>query len=139
MLQKIYLSLACMDGKEQDFIKKVSDTNWVVPLCPNVNDFEKDLSNYIEQNRYVVALSAGTTAVHLGLLSLGVGVEDEIICQSFTFAVSANPATYLGATPIFVDSKPDTWNISPQLLEKTIVECRVMTGKCPKAITFGSS
>jgi dTDP-4-amino-4,6-dideoxygalactose transaminase len=134
MLQKIYLSLAQMGGREQSFIQEAFDTNWVVPLGPNVNDFEKDLSNYIGQNRYVVALSAGTAAVHLGLLLLGVGAGDEVICQSFTFAASANPVTYLGATPVFVDSESDTWNISPQLLEKAIVDRKVVTGKYPKAI-----
>ena len=134
MNKKIWLSLAHMSGREQDFIKEAFDTNWVVPLGPNVNGFEADLEKYIGQNKHVVALSAGTAALHLALVMLGVKAGDEVICQSFTFAASANPITYLGATPVFVDSERDTWNIDPQLIEKAIVDRKVKTGKYPKAI-----
>lgn len=134
MNKKIWLSLAHMSGREQDFIKEAFDTNWVVPLGPNVNGFEADLEKYIGQNKHVVALSAGTAALHLALIMLGVKAGDEVICQSFTFAASANPITYLGATPVFVDSERDTWNIDPQLLEQAIVDRKVKTGKYPKAI-----
>ena len=134
MNKKIWLSLAHMSGREQDFIKEAFDTNWVVPLGPNVNGFEADLEKYIGQNKHVVALSAGTAALHLALVMLGVKAGDEVICQSFTFAASANPITYLGATPVFVDSECDTWNIDPQLLEQAIVDRKAKTGKYPKAI-----
>ncbi len=134
MNKKIWLSLAHMSGREQDFIKEAFDTNWVVPLGPNVNGFEADLEKYIGQNKHVVALSAGTAALHLALVMLGVKAGDEVICQSFTFAASANPITYLGATPVFVDSERDTWNIDPQLLEQAIVDRKAKTGKYPKAI-----
>lgn len=134
MNKKIWLSLAHMSGREQDFIKEAFDTNWVVPLGPNVNGFEADLEKYIGQNKHVVALSAGTAALHLALIMLGVKAGDEVICQSFTFAASANPITYLGATPVFVDSERDTWNIDPQLLEQAIVDRKAKTGKYPKVI-----
>ena len=123
-----------MSGREQDFIKEAFDTNWVVPLGPNVNGFETDLEQYIGENKHVVALSAGTAALHLALVMLGVKAGDEVICQSFTFAASANPITYLGATPVFIDSECDTWNMDPELLEKAIVDRKVKTGKYPKAI-----
>ena len=134
MNKKIWLSLAHMSGREQDFIKEAFDTNWVVPLGPNVNGFEADLEQYIGENKHVVALSAGTAALHLALIMLGVKAGDEVICQSFTFAASANPITYLGATPVFVDSESDTWNIDPQLLEQAILDRKAKTGKYPKAI-----
>ena len=134
MNKKIWLSLAHMSGREQDFIKEAFDTNWVVPLGPNVNGFEADLEKYIGQNKHVVALSAGTAALHLALVMLGVKAGDEVICQSFTFAASANPITYLGATPVFVDSELDTWNLDPQLLEQAILDRKAATGKYPKAI-----
>ncbi len=134
MTKKIWLSLAHMSGREQDFIKEAFDTNWVVPLGPNVNGFEADLEKYIGENKHVVALSAGTAALHLALVMLGVKAGDEVICQSFTFAASANPITYLGATPVFVDSELDTWNIDPQLLEQAIIDRKEKTGKYPKAI-----
>lgn len=134
MTKKIWLSLAHMSGREQDFIKEAFDTNWVVPLGPNVNGFEADLEKYIGENKHVVALSAGTAALHLALVMLGVKVGDEVICQSFTFAASANPITYLGATPVFVDSELDTWNMDPELLEKAIIDRKEKTGKYPKAI-----
>lgn len=134
MNNRIYLSLAHMSGKEQDFIKEAFDTNWVVPLGPNVDGFEKDLSEYVKEYRHVVALSAGTAALHLGLIQLGVGPGDEVICQSFTFAASANPIAYLGATPVFVDSEMDTWNMDPVLLDEAIKDRLRKTGKLPKAI-----
>ena len=134
MNSKIYLSLAHMSGHEQDFIKEAFDTNWVVPLGPNVDNFEKHLSGFIKEERHVVALSAGTAALHLGLVELGVKPGDEVICQSFTFAASANPIAYLGATPVFVDSEADTWNMSPEWLEKALVYRLKETGKLPKAI-----
>lgn len=134
MNKKIWLSLAHMSGREMDFIKEAFDTNWVVPLGPNVNGFEADLEKYIGENKHVVALSAGTAALHLALIMLGVKAGDEVICQSFTFAASANPITYLGATPVFVDSESDTWNMDPQLLEQAILDRKAKTGKYPKAI-----
>lgn len=132
--KRIYLCLAHMSGKEQDFIKEAFDTNWVVPLGPNVNAFEEALKNFVGENKEVVALSAGTAAIHLALIQLGVTVGDEVICQSFTFCASANPVTYVGATPVFVDSEADTWNMSPVLLEEAIKDRIAITGKAPKAI-----
>lgn len=134
MNKKIWLSLAHMGGHEQDFIKEAFDTNWVVPLGPNVNAFEAALSDYLGENRHAVALSAGTAALHLGLIQLGVGAGDEVICQSFTFAASANPVVYCGGVPVFVDSEEETWNMDPVLLEKAILDRKEKTGKVPKAI-----
>ena len=122
------------DGMEQKYVKEAFDTNWVVPLGPNVNGFEKDLEEFVGQNKRVVALSSGTAAVHLGLLNCGVKAGDEVIVQSFTFCASTHPVTYLGATPVLVDSEPDTWNIDPELLEKAIVDRKEKTGKYPAAI-----
>ena len=122
------------DGMEQKYVKEAFDTNWVVPLGPNVNGFEKDLENFVGQNKRVVALSAGTAAVHLGLLNCGVKPGDEVIVQSFTFCASTHPVTYLGATPVLVDSEPDTWNIDPDLLEEAIKDRKAKTGRYPKAI-----
>ena len=119
---------------EQKYVKEAFDTNWVVPLGPNVNGFEKDLEEFVGQNKRVVALSAGTAAVHLGLLNCGVKPGDEVIVQSFTFCASTHPVTYLGATPVLVDSEPDTWNIDPELLEEAIKDRKAKTGKYPKAI-----
>lgn len=137
-MDRIYLCLAHMSGNEQQYIQEAFDTNWVVPLGPNVDAFEKDLENYVNGNgalnKKVVALSAGTAAIHLGLIMLGVGKGDEVICQSFTFAASANPIAYQGATPVFVDSEPDTYNMDPQLLEEAIKDRIQKTGKKPKAI-----
>ena len=140
--KRIYLCLAHMseDGMEQKYVKEAFDTNWVVPLGPNVNGFEKDLEDFVNQNdneklsKRVVALSAGTAAVHLGLLNCGVKPGDEVIVQSFTFCASTHPVTYLGATPVLVDSEPVTWNIDPELLEKAIVDRKQKTGKYPAAI-----
>lgn len=134
MNNRIYLSLAHMGDREQDFIKEAFDTNWVVPLGPNVDAFEIALAEYLKADRPVVALSAGTAALHLGLVLLGVKPGDEVICQSFTFAASANPISYLGALPVFVDSESDTWNIDPVLLEEAIKDRLHKTGKLPKAI-----
>ena len=154
----IYLCLAHMseDGMEQKYVKEAFDTNWVVPMGPNVNAFEKSLEAFVasphpspegkgasspliqegagEAPRKVVCLSAGTAAVHLALLACGVGPGDEVIVQSFTFCASSHPITYLGATPVFVDSEPTTWNMDPELLEKAIIDRKEKTGKYPKAI-----
>ena len=143
MKSKIWLSLAHMGGREQEFIQEAFDTNWVVPLGPNVNAFEKALRDFLIGNgklnvenvgKQVVALSAGTAALHLGLILLGVGERDEVICQSFTFSASANPIAYQGATPVFVDSEEDTWNMDPVLLEDAIKDRLEKTGRLPKAI-----
>ena len=137
----IYLCLAHMsdEGWEQKYVKEAFDTNWVVPLGPNVNGFEEDLKAFVNSgkeglSKEVVALSAGTAAVHLGLLACGVGQGDEVCVQSFTFCASSHPITYLGATPVFIDSEPDTWNMDPNLLEKAILDRKEKTGKYPKAI-----
>lgn len=134
MNKRITLSLAHMSGREQDFIKEAFDTNWVVPLGPNVNAFEKELGQYLGENRHVVALSAGTAALHLGLVELGVQDGDEVICQTFTFAASANPIAYQHATPVYVDSERETWNMSPLFLEEAVKDRLRKTGKLPKAI-----
>lgn len=134
MQKRIYLCLAHMSGKEQQFIQEAFDTNWVVPLGPNVNGFEDDLKRFVGQNKEVVALSSGTAAIHLALIACGVQAGDEVICQSFTFCASANPVTYVGATPVFVDSEKDSWNMDPALLEQAIVDRKAQTGKYPKAI-----
>jgi dTDP-4-amino-4,6-dideoxygalactose transaminase len=134
--KRIYLCLAHMseNGAEQRFIKEAFDTNWVVPLGPNVNGFEKDLEEFVGEGKRVVALSSGTAAVHLGLLAAGVGPGDEVIVQSFTFCASSHPITYLGAKPVFVDSESDTWNMDPDLMETAIQDRIAQTGKKPKAI-----
>ena len=147
--KRIYLCLAHMsdEGLEQKYIKEAFDTNWVVPLGPNVNGFEKELEDFVNgttesQNngttdvlsKRVVALSAGTAAVHLGLLAAGVKAGDEVIVQSFTFCASSHPITYLGATPVFVDSEKDSWNMDPELLEEAIKDRIAKTGKKPAAI-----
>ena len=134
MRNRIYLCLAHMSGEEQKFIQEAFDTNWVVPLGPNVNGFEADLEAFVGEGKSVVALSAGTAAVHLALIACGVQAGDEVICQSFTFCASANPIRYLGATPVFVDSEPDTWNMSPELLAEAIEDRIAKTGRKPKAI-----
>lgn len=131
---RIYLCLAHMSGNEMKYIQDAFDTNWVVPLGPNVNGFEEDLENFVEQNKKVVALSAGTAAVHLALIDCGVEAGDEVMVQSFTFCASSNPIKYLGATPVFVDSEKDTWNMDPELLDKAIADRLKKTGKKPKAI-----
>lgn len=145
--RRILLCLAHMSesGAEMQYVKEAFDTNWVVPLGPNVNGFEDDLKRYVTtdtagnaiagtQGKEVVALSSGTAAIHLALVALGVGRGDEVLCQSFTFCASSNPVVYCGATPVLIDSEPDTWNMSPELLEKAIDDRIKTTGKKPKAI-----
>ena len=148
---RIYLCLAHMSeaGLEQKYIKEAFDTNWVVPLGPNVNGFEKDLEDFVNNveirnskfevqnsklNKRVVALSAGTAAVHLALIAAGVKAGDEVIVQSFTFCASSHPITYLGATPVFVDSEKDSWNMDPELMEEAIKDRIAKTGRKPAAI-----
>ena len=139
---RILLCLCHLSGNEQKFVQEAFDTNWVVPLGPNVNGFEKDLEDFVNQNenqneklaKRVVALSAGTAAVHLALIACGVKAGDEVCVQSFTFCASSHPITYLGATPIFIDSERDTWNMDPDLLEEAIKDRIAKTGKKPKAI-----
>lgn len=137
-MKHIHLSLAHMSGKEEEFIHEAFLTNWVVPLGPNVDGFENDLAAWLGKKSasplHVVALSSGTAAIHLALVMLGVGPGDEVICQSFTFAASANPIVYQGATPVFVDSEPGTWNMDPELLRQAIDDRLRATGKLPKAI-----
>ena len=139
----IHLCLAHMSDKglEQKYVKEAFDSNWVVPLGPNVNAFEDDLKAFVDKRsdgslvqRDVVALSSGTAAVHLGLIACGVKPGDEVCVQSFTFCASSHPVTYLGATPVFIDSEPESWNMEPDLLEKAILDRKAKTGKYPKAI-----
>lgn len=132
--KRVYLCLAHMSGNEMAYIKEAFDTNWVVPLGPNVNGFEKDLEEFVGEGKRVVALCSGTSAVHLSLIACGVGEGDEVMVQSFTFCASSNPVKYLGATPVFVDSDRDTWNMDPQLLDEAIADRVAKTGRKPKAI-----
>lgn len=134
MNKRIYLCLAQMGGQEMKFIQEAFDTNWVVPLGPNVNGFEDDLKAFVGQGKEVVALSAGTAAVHLALIACGVGPGDEVCVQSFTFCASSHPIKYLGATPVFIDSEKDSWNMDPALLEEAIKDRIAKTGRKPKAI-----
>ncbi len=144
MQKRIHLCLAHMSetGMEQKYIQEAFDTNWVVPLGPNVNGFEKDLEIFVNNReqmnqvltKQVVALSSGTAAVHLSLLAAGVEAGDEVLVQSFTFCASTNPIIYVGATPVMIDSEQDTWNMDPELLEKAILDRIAQTGKKPKAI-----
>ncbi len=137
-MSKIWLSLAHMGGAEERFVHDAFVTNWVVPLGPNVDGFERDLESWLSQHSHnevhVVALSSGTAAIHLALVMLDIQPGDEVICQSFTFAATANPIRYQGATPIFVDSEPGTWNMDPVLLEQAICDRLQQTGRLPKAI-----
>lgn len=133
MNERILLSLAHMGGTERKYVEEAFDTNWIVPLGPNVDEFEKRLEQFLGHG-HVVALSAGTAAIHLGLVMLGVGKGDEVICQSFTFSASANPVRYCGAEPVFVDSEAETWNMDPVLLEQAILDRKKVTGRYPKAI-----
>lgn len=134
--KRIYLCLAHMsdEGVEQKYIKEAFDTNWVVPLGPNVNGFEDDLRQFVGENKEIVALSSGTAAVHLALIACGVKPGDEVIVQTFTFCASSHPITYLGAQPVFVDSETDSWNMDPDLMEEAIRDRIAKTGKKPKAI-----
>lgn len=131
--ERIWLSLAHMGGHEQRFVQEAFDTDWVVPMGPNVDAFETELAAFLQSNVYVAALSAGTASLHLALIILGVKQGDEVLCQSFTFSASANPIVYQGATPVFIDSEKDTWNMSPEYLERAIKD-RISKGKKPKAI-----
>jgi dTDP-4-amino-4,6-dideoxygalactose transaminase len=130
---KIWLSSPHMGGNEINFVNEAFETNWVAPLGPNVNGLELDLEKYLGQNSHIAALSSGTAALHLGLILLGVNAGDEVICQSMTFSASANPIMYLGATPVFIDSEVDSWNMCPNALEESIID-RIEKGKKPKAI-----
>ena len=130
---KIYLSSPHMGGTEQNFVSEAFATNWIAPLGPNVDGFESDLKNYLGGNKYVAALSSGTAAIHIALQLLDVSRGDEVLCQSFTFSASANPIIYQGATPVFIDSESETWNMSPELLEIAIKD-RIEKYKKPKAI-----
>lgn len=139
--ERILLCLAHMSGREIDYINEAFETNWVVPLGPNVNGFEKDLEVFVNNrhdeeqlHKKVVALSAGTAAVHLALIACGVKPGDEVLVQSFTFCASSHPITYLGATPVFVDSERETWNMDPDLLKEAIKNRIAKTGRKPKAI-----
>ena len=138
MNDRIWLSSPHMGGSEQKYVKEAFDTNWIAPLGPNVDSFEVDLENYLDDEKYVATLSTGTAAIHLALILLGVKNGDEVICQSFTFSASANPILYLGAKPVFVDSELDTWNICPIELEKAIKN-RISLGKKPKVIAGPSA
>ena len=131
---RVLLCLCHLSGNEQKFVQEAFDTNWVVPLGPNVNGFEEDLKQFVGEGKEVVALSAGTAAIHLSLLACGVGPGDEVCVQSFTFCASSHPITYLGATPVFIDSEKDSWNMDPELLEEAIKDRIAKTGKKPKAI-----
>ncbi len=133
MEEKIYLSSPHMGGKEQEYVNQAFDTNWIAPLGPHVSGFENELEHYLGEHSHVAALSSGTAAIHLALILLGVKAGDEVICQTMTFSASANPIVYQGATPVFVDSEKDTWNICPVQLERAIVD-RIAKGKKPKAI-----
>ncbi|MEM7487393.1 MAG: DegT/DnrJ/EryC1/StrS family aminotransferase [Bacteroidota bacterium] len=130
---KIWLSSPHMGGNEQVYVEEAFKTNWIAPLGPNVSQFEDAIENYLYNDVHVAALSSGTAAIHLGLKLLGVGPGDEVLCQSFTFSASANPISYLGAQPIFIDSENETWNLCPELLEEAINHS-LKKGKKPKAI-----
>ena len=134
MSKRILLCLAHMSGNEMKYIEEAFADNWVVPLGPNVNAFEDDLQRFMGNRHEVVALSAGTAAVHLALIGCGVGPGDEVMVQSFTFCASSHPVTYLGATPVFIDSEPDSWNMDPELLDHAIADRIAATGRKPKAI-----
>lgn len=133
MKSKIWLSSPHMGGTEMEYIQEAFDNNWVAPLGKNVDEFENAIQEFIEQDKFVAALSSGTAALHLALIQLGVGYGDEVICQSFTFSASANPIKYLGATPVFVDSDRVNWNMSPFFLEEAIKD-RISKNKKPKAV-----
>ncbi len=131
--KKIWLSSPHMGDTEQSYVNEAFATNWIAPLGPNVQGFEKSIERYVGNNTHAACLSSGTAAIHLALQLLEVGIGDEVLCQSFTFSASANPIAYLGASPIFVDSESDTWNICPELLEEAILD-RIKVGKKPKAV-----
>lgn len=134
MKERILLSLAHMGGTEINYVNRAFDTNWIVPLGPNVDEFERRLSRFLQTDRTTVALSAGTAAIHMGLIMAGVGEGDEVVCQSLTFSASANPIVYQGAKPVFVDSEPQTWNMDPALLVEALEDRKAKTGRYPKAV-----
>ena len=133
MNNKIWLSSPHMGGREQKYVQEAFDTNWIAPLGPNVSGFEQDLKVYLKSNQYVAALNSGTSAIHMGLILSGVIEGDTVVCQSMTFSASANPIVYQGATPVFIDSEKETWNMCPVALEEAIKDC-ITKGKKPKAI-----
>lgn len=133
MYDKIWLSSPHMGDAEREFVKQAFDTNWIAPIGPAINGFEKDLESYLGNQVHVTALSSGTAAIHLALLVLGIQPEDEVLCQSLTFVATANPIIYTRAIPIFVDSEKDTYNMCPEHLEIAIID-RISKGKKPKAI-----
>lgn len=133
-MERILLSLAHMGGTEIDYVNKAFETNWIVPLGPNVDEFEKRLSKFLRTDRPVVALSAGTAAIHMGIIMAGVEAGDEVVCQSLTFSASANPIVYQGAKPVFVDSEMSTWNMDPAVLEEALEGRKKKTGRYPKAV-----
>lgn len=133
MNEKIWLSSPHMGGTEQKYVNEAFDTNWVAPLGPNVNGFEKDLETYLGHDSHVACVTTGTAAIHLALIIAGVERGDDVLCQTFTFCGSANPIAYVGATPVFIDSEEDTWNMSPELLEEAILS-GIANGKKPKAV-----
>ena len=133
MNSKIWLSSPHMGGNELKYIHEAFDANWVAPLGPNVDGFEKDIEKFLNEDVKVAALSAGTAAIHLALIECGVGYGDEVLCQTMTFSATANPIAYQGATPVFIDSEADTWNLCPIALEEAIQD-RIAKGKKPKAI-----
>ncbi len=135
MTPRIWLSSPHQSGRELDFIHDAFTHNWIAPLGPNVDGFEQDLADFIGENKQVAALSAGTAAIHLALILLGVKPGDRVICQSMTFSATANPIAYLGAQPVFIDSEADTWNMSPEFLEEAILDS-IRVGRKPKAILF---
>ena len=132
-MTKIYLSSPHMGGSEQKYVNDAFETNWIAPLGPHVDGFEEAIERYLNENIYAAVLSSGTASIHMALQLLGVGKGDDVLCQSFTFSASANPIVYQGAHPVFIDSETDTWNMSPELLEKAIID-RISKGKKPKAI-----
>ncbi|MEO9209963.1 MAG: aminotransferase class I/II-fold pyridoxal phosphate-dependent enzyme, partial [Ginsengibacter sp.] len=133
MNSKIWLSSPHMGGNERKFVSETFDSNWIAPLGPNVDGFEEDIAFYLKDNMDVAILSSGTAAIHLALILLGIESGDEVICQTMTFSASANPIRYQHATPVFIDSEKDTWNMYPQFLEEAIKD-RIAKGKKPKAI-----
>ena len=135
MKPKIYLSPPHIDKKEIDYVNQALISNWIAPFGPDILDFENKIESYTDQGHFVTALSSGTSAIHLALKLLKVTKDDIVLCQSFTFVATANPITYLGAIPVFVDSEIETWNMCPNFLEEAIQNCIKLNNK-PKAILF---
>ncbi len=134
--ERLILCMPHMSGREMEYIQKAIDANWAVPMGPDVNAFEKELQQFLRTDKPVVALSSGTAALHLGLIALGVNKGDEVLCQSMTFSASVNPVAYVGATPVFIDSEAQTWNMDPNLLRRAIEERIAATGRKPRAIVM---